>query len=58
MDQLAKANTVVGMEHVLRKNERKFQRRALDFKIKGTRKRGRQKKTRHIAVVEQNGKFG
>ena len=44
MDQLAKANCVRWYGNVLRKEKNNFLRRALDFKVNGTMKRGRPKK--------------
>ena len=38
MDQLAKANSVGWYGHILRKDKKNFVRRALDFRVKGTRK--------------------
>ena len=38
--QLARANSVRWYGHVLRKDKSNFLRRALDFKVKGTRKKG------------------
>ena len=38
MDQLASANSVRWCGHVLRKDMNNYQRRALDFKVKWTRK--------------------
>ena len=58
IDQLAKANSVRWYGHVLRKDKNNFLRRALDLKVKGTRKRGRPKKTRLEAVVEQSRNVG
>ena len=58
MHQPARANCVRWNGHVLRKDKSNFLRWALDFKAKGTRKRGRPKKTRLRAVVEQSRKFG
>ena len=40
IDQLAKANGVRWYGHVLRKDRNNFLRRALDFKVKVTMKRG------------------
>ena len=57
IDQLAKANSVRWYGHVLRKDKSNFLRRALDFKVKGTRKRGRPKKIWLKAVVEQSRKI-
>ena len=54
MDQLAKAICVRWYGHVVRKDKKNFMRRALDFKAKGTMKRGRLKKTWLRAVVEQS----
>ena len=45
IDQLVKSNSVRRYGHVLRKDENNLMRRALDFKVKGTRKRRRPKKT-------------
>ena len=58
IDQLAKANSVCWDGHVLRKDKNNILRRALDLRVKGTRKRGRQKKTGLRAVVEQSRKVG
>ena len=55
IDQLARANSVRWYRHVLSKDKNNFLRSALDFKVKGTMKRGRQKKTCLKAVVEQRG---
>ena len=41
IDQLAKANSVRLYGYVLRKDKNNFIRRALDFNVKGTRKRSR-----------------
>ena len=40
IDQLAKANSVRWYGHVLRKDKTNILRRALDFIVKGARKRG------------------
>ena len=56
IDQLAKANSV--RWYVLRNDKNNFLRRALDYEVKGTRKRGRQKKTWLRAVVEQSRTVG
>ena len=53
MDQLAKANGVGGYGHALRKDRNNFLRRALDYRAKGMRKRGRPKKTSLEAVLGQ-----
>ena len=58
IDQLAKANNVRWYGHVLRKDKNCFLRRALDFKVRGTGKRGRPKKTWLKAVVEQCRRVG
>ena len=52
IDQLAKANGVHWYGHELRKDRNNFLRMAFDFRVKGTRKMGRQKKTWLTAVVE------
>ena len=49
--QLAKANSVRWYGHVLRKDKNNFLRRTLDFGVKGTRKKGRPKKTCLRAVM-------
>ena len=54
IDQLVKGNSVSLNGFVLRKDENNFLRRALDFKVNGTKKRGRQNWL--IAVVEQSRK--
>ena len=62
IDQLAKANGVRwhGRWHgrALRKDRNNFLRRVLDFKVKGTMKRGRPKKTWLKADGEQSRKVG
>ena len=58
VDQLVKANSVRWYGHVLRKDRNNFLRRALDFNVKGTRKRGRPKKTWLRAVIEWSRKVG
>ena len=45
IDQLAKASSVSWHGHALRKDKNNFLRRALDIKVKGTKKMGRPKKT-------------
>ena len=45
IDQLVKANSVCWYGHALRKDKKNILRRPLDFKVKGTMKRGRPKKT-------------
>ena len=42
----------------MRKEKNNFLSRALDFKVKGTMKRGRPKKTWLVTVVEQSRKVG
>ena len=59
IDQLAKANSVHWYGHVLKKDKNNnFLRRTLDFKVRGTMKRGRPKKTWLRAVIEQSRKVG
>ena len=58
IDQLAKATSVRSYGHILRKHKNKFLRRAVDFNLKWTRKRGRPKKTSIKAVIEQSRKLG
>ena len=57
-DQLAKANSVRWCGHVLRKYRNNFLRRALYFKVKWSRKRGRPKKVWFRAIIEQSRKVG
>ena len=57
-DELAKSNSVRSYGHVLRKDKNNLLRRALDFEVKGSRKRGRPKKIWLTAVVEQSRKVG
>ena len=56
--QLAKANSVRWYGNVLRKDKNNFLRMEIDFKAKGTGKRGRPKKTWLKAVIEQSRKVG
>ena len=56
INQLAKANCVRWFGHVLRKDEKNFLRRSLDFNVKGTRKRVRPKNTWLKAIVQQSRK--
>ena len=56
IDQLARANTVCWYGHVLRKDKNNFLRRALDIKVKWTRKKVRPMKTRLRAVADQSRK--
>ena len=58
MDQLAKANSVRWHGHVLRKDKNILPRMVLDLNVKGTRKKGRPKKTWLKAVIEQSRKGG
>ena len=55
---MARGNRVRWHGHVLRKDKNNFLRRAIDLKVKGTRKRGRPKKTWLKGVVEQSRKVG
>lgn len=57
-DQLAKANRVQWLGHVLRTGDDNALRRALEFEVNGTRKRGRPKKTWKRQVEEDLGKVG
>ena len=57
IDQLARDNSIRCHGQVLRKDGNNFLRRALDFHVKWTSKRGRQKNTWIIAVVEESRKF-
>ena len=52
IDQRTRASSVRWYEHMLRKDKSNFLRRALDFKVKVKRKKGRSKKTWIKAVVE------
>ena len=56
--QLAEANSVRWSGHVLRQDKKNILRMALDFKVKGTRKRGGPKKLWLIAAVEQSRNVG
>ena len=58
IDQLAKDNSINWHGHVLRKDKSNFLSRALDIKVRWTRKRGRPKKIWLQADVEQNRKVG
>ena len=58
IDQLAKGNSVRWYGHVLRQDKNNSMRRALDIKVKGTRKSGRAKNTWLKAVIEQSRKVG
>ena len=56
-DQVGRANSDRWYGHVLRKDKNNFLRRALDNKLKGTRKMGRPRITRLIAVAVQSRNF-
>ena len=56
--QMAKANAVRWYGHVLRNEDGHVLRRALDFEVKGRRKRGRPKKTWRKQVEEESRKVG
>ena len=57
-DQLPKAIGLRWYRQVLKKEKNNFLRGALDIEVKGTRGRGRLKKTWLKAVVEQSRKVG
>ena len=56
--QMAKANAVRWYGHVLRSDDGHVLRRALEFEVKGRRKRGRPKKTWRRQVEEESRKVG
>lgn len=56
--QMAKANAVRWYGHVLRREDGHVLRRALDFKVKGRRKRGRPKRTWRKHVEEESRRVG
>ena len=56
--QLTKTNSVRWYGHVLRKDKNNFLRNVLDFKVNGTKKMGRPKKTWLKAIIEQSTKVG
>ena len=58
MDHMAKAYCVRWYGHVLRKVKNNVFRRDLYLEVKVTRERGRVKKTRLMAVVEQSRNVG
>ena len=58
VDQLEKDNGVRWYGHVLRKDKNNLLRGALYPNVKGTRKRGRPKKTCLKVVIEQSRKVG
>ena len=51
--QMAKANGVNWYRHVLRRDDRHVLRKALEFEVKGKRKRGRSKKTWKTQVEKE-----
>ena len=58
IDQLAKANSVRWYGHVLRRDDDHVLRKALDFEVGGSRKRGRPKKTWRRQVEEESRRVG
>ena len=56
--QMAKANEVRWYGHVLRRDDGHVLRKALEFKVKGKRKRGRPKKTWKMQVEKESKSFG
>ena len=56
--QMAKANAVRWYGHIIRSEDGHVLRRALDFEVKGGRKRGRPKKTWRKQVEEESSKVG
>ena len=54
IDQLAMANSVHWYCHVLRRVDGHVLRRALDFEVKGQRKKGRPKRTCKKQVEEES----
>ena len=58
LDQLARADSVHWYGHALRKDKNNYKRRSLDFKVKGTMKKGGPMKTWLRAVIEQSRKVG
>jgi hypothetical protein len=58
MDQMAMANGVRWYGHVLRRDDEHVLRKALEFEVKGPRKRGRPKKTWRKQVEEESRKVG
>ena len=58
IDQVARANSVRRYGHVSRKDKNNFIIRALDLKVKLTRKRGKPNKTWLKAVIEQSRNVG
>jgi len=58
VDQLARVNGVRWYGHVLRRDEEHVLRRAFEFEVDGSRRRGRPKKTWKKQVIEESGKVG
>ena len=56
--QMAKANGVRWYGHVLRRDDGDVLRKALEFKVKGKRKRGRPKKTWKMQVEKESKSVG
>ena len=56
--QMAKANGVGWYGHVLRRNDGHILRQALEFEVKGKRKRGRPKKTLKAQVEKESKSVG
>ena len=54
MVQMAKANRVRWYGHMLRRDEGHVLRKALEFEVKGNRKRGRPKKTWKTQVEKES----
>ena len=54
MVQMAKANGVRWYGHVLRRDDGHVLRKALEFEVKGKRKRGRPKKTWEMQVEKES----
>ena len=58
MVQMAKANGVRWYWHVLRRDDGHVLRKALEFEVKGKRKRGRPKKTWKTQVAKESKSVG
>ena len=58
MVQMAKANGVRWYRHVLRRDDGYVLRKALEFEVKGKRKRGRSRKTWRSQVKKESKRFG
>ena len=56
--QMAKADGVRWYEHVLRRDDGHVLRKALEFKVKGKRKRGRLRKTWRSQVEKESKSVG